>query len=119
MNKYDINHINGSSFDPLSIMLYFFPADLTTNNKGTYQNLRLSGEDVKYITEQYGKASDADIIFEDMYNENIDKNINKSMAIANSQESTGKNTVLYISIIVTIILISIIAYLIYQIKKKK
>jgi len=119
MNKYDINHINGSSFDPLSIMLYFFPADLTTNNKGTYQNLRLSGEDVKYITEQYGKASDADIIFEDMYSENINENISKSMAIVNRKESTGKNTVLYISIIVTVILISIIVYLIYQIKKKK
>jgi hypothetical protein len=119
MNKYEINHINGSSFDPLSIMLYFFPADLTTNNKGTYQNLRLSGEDVKYITEQYGKDKYAETIFKDMYNENIYENIYKSMAIAKNDQNYGKNNVMYITIILIIaIVILSMAYLFYHKKKK-
>jgi len=53
IKKYDSSAINGSSFDPLSIMLYFFPPDLTTNDQGTHQNLRLSGEDVLWIHNIY------------------------------------------------------------------
>lgn len=55
IKKYDTNSINGSSFDPLSVMLYFFPADLTLNGVGTSQNLRLSGEDTLWITKIYPK----------------------------------------------------------------
>ncbi len=50
--------INGSQFDPLSIMLYFFPSDLTTNNKGTHQNLRLSGLDAEWIAKMYPKTDE-------------------------------------------------------------
>ena len=55
INKYNKNSINGSDFDPLSIMLYFFPASLTTNNIGTEQNFRLSGQDVIWIDKMYHK----------------------------------------------------------------
>lgn len=51
--KYNKNQINGSDFDPYSIMLYFFPASLTTNNIGTEENLRLSNTDVQYINSTY------------------------------------------------------------------
>ena len=51
--KYKVDEINGSDFDPMSIMLYFFPGDLTTNNKGTHQNLRLSAYDVEYLNSVY------------------------------------------------------------------
>jgi len=40
-------------FDPKSIMLYFFPASITINNKGTHQNLRLSKKDVKFLNKMY------------------------------------------------------------------
>lgn len=53
INKYDKSSINGSNFDPLSIMLYFFPASLTLNNVGTNQNFRLSSEDVIWIDKVY------------------------------------------------------------------
>jgi len=78
VKKYDRESITGSEFDPLSIMLYFFPANLTKNNKGTYQNLRLSGKDVLYITKMYGKEEDAPKLYQDMYGESIEKNIKKS-----------------------------------------
>ena len=77
INKYDKTIINGSNFDPLSIMLYFFPSELVTNHKGTNQNLTLSGIDMKYINEQYDK-NNADTFFNKWYNENINTNINKS-----------------------------------------
>ena len=53
MQPYLANLINGSTFDPESIMLYFFPGSLTLNNQGTHQNLRLSPTDVIYINQQY------------------------------------------------------------------
>jgi hypothetical protein len=54
---YDDNMINGSSYDPKSIMLYFFPASLTTNGRGTKQNLRLSTTDKKVLLEMYPTSS--------------------------------------------------------------
>ena len=57
IQPYESNSINGSLFDPESIMLYFFPASLTLNNKGTHENLRLSGTDVIYLAEQYPISS--------------------------------------------------------------
>ena len=53
IEKYKSDQINGSDFDPDSIMLYFFPASLTLNNKGTDENLRLSKYDVLYINSVY------------------------------------------------------------------
>ena len=57
LNKYANDQINGSDFDPLSVMLYFFPAKLTLNHHGTHQNLRLSGEDVIWIEKTYPGGS--------------------------------------------------------------
>jgi len=53
IDKYSNNIINGSNFDPDSIMLYFFPASLTTDNVGTKQNLKFSAEDVLWISKMY------------------------------------------------------------------
>jgi len=57
LDKYNKNQINGSAFDPYSIMLYFFPAELTTNNVGTDPNETLSLTDIEYITETYPGGS--------------------------------------------------------------
>ena len=96
INKYDKTLINGSDFDPLSIMLYFFPDELVTNGKGTHQNLTLSGIDMKYINEQYDK-NNADTYFNKWYNKDISENINKSKNMAvefnqNSNTNPKQNT---------------------------
>ena len=57
--KYDKNQINGSEFDPNSIMLYFFPASLTTNNEGTHENARLSLTDVIWIEKMYAGGEES------------------------------------------------------------
>ncbi|MFN0166933.1 MAG: M12 family metallopeptidase [Bryobacteraceae bacterium] len=38
LRKYTADQINGTAFDPQSIMLYFFPAEWTLNGIGTEQN---------------------------------------------------------------------------------
>lgn len=85
IHHYNIESINGSSFDPESIMLYFFPASLTTNGVGTHQNLRLSGLDVMWIHSMY--PSEHKItpqeFYQQIYGENIQSSIKKS-----SQEAT-------------------------------
>lgn len=72
IERSSISEINGSDFDPDSIMLYFFPAELTTNNKGTKQNLRLSGYDVEYLANTYpgGREKPVDY-YKRVYNEDI------------------------------------------------
>jgi hypothetical protein len=47
--KYTANQIRGTKFDPDSIMLYFFPADWTTNGIATKQNETLSDTDATFI----------------------------------------------------------------------
>jgi hypothetical protein len=60
IQKYKRNQINGSNFDPDSIMLYFYPADLTENNVGTTQNRVLSETDKKTIADAYSADSTVD-----------------------------------------------------------
>ena len=80
LDKYDVNSLNGSEFDPLSIMLYFFPASLTLNHVGTHQNLRLSGEDVLWISKMYPKdhGKSPENFYENVYNQDINESIKQS-----------------------------------------
>jgi hypothetical protein len=95
--------INGSSYDPESIMLYFFPGSLTLNNKGTEENLRLSPNDVIFLHKNYpGKKTPNDIYIE-MYNENIENAIKLQ-----KKSNNNNNSKLYIGIFISIIIISII-----------
>lgn len=55
LNTYNTNEITGSDFDPDSVMLYFFPASLTTNGYSPKQNLRYSQTDVQWLGKYYGK----------------------------------------------------------------
>ena len=49
-------------------MLYFFPAKITLNNKGTHQNLRLSKNDVKFLNKMYpGSPQDPDTFLKKAY----------------------------------------------------
>lgn len=80
INKYNKNSINGSDFDPLSIMLYFFPASLTTNNIGTEQNFRLSGQDVIWIDKMYHKDGQIspENFYKNIYGVSLDSSVSKS-----------------------------------------
>jgi hypothetical protein len=49
LRKYGADQINGTAFDPDSIMLYFFPASWTLNGVGTHANGVLSSLDKQFI----------------------------------------------------------------------
>ena len=49
LDKYKAEQVNGTKFDPDSIMLYFFPADWTKNGIATTQNEVLSATDKLFI----------------------------------------------------------------------
>ncbi len=49
LRRYSADQINGTEFDPQSIMLYFFPAAWTLNGIGTRANEVLSGIDKSFI----------------------------------------------------------------------
>lgn len=49
LRKYSASQLNGTDFDPDSIMLYFFPASWTTNNIATKANDVLSKLDKEFI----------------------------------------------------------------------
>jgi hypothetical protein len=72
IEKYDETTLNGSKFDPESIMLYFFPGKLTNNNKGTHQNLRISKNDVIYLNTMYKNSPETpEEFYQRAYNESI------------------------------------------------
>ena len=49
LRKYTADQINGTGFDPDSIMLYFFPAEWTLNGIGTKANEVLSALDKEFV----------------------------------------------------------------------
>lgn len=49
LRKYSADQINGTAFDPDSIMLYFFPAEWTLNGIATKQNNVLSATDKRFV----------------------------------------------------------------------
>jgi hypothetical protein len=49
LKRYTADQVNGTQFDPESIMLYFFPAEWTTNGIGTEANEVLSATDKAFV----------------------------------------------------------------------
>jgi hypothetical protein len=74
IDRYSLDQLNASNFDPNSIMLYFFPASLTKNNKGTSMNQTLSVEDARYIHSIYKGKKDPDDFHRDIYDTDITQN---------------------------------------------
>lgn len=58
MDKYDSSLLNASEYDPKSIMLYAFPASLTTNGVGTQANSVMSPTDIKWMAKVYGEVGE-------------------------------------------------------------
>jgi len=72
LNRYDTNQLNGSNYDPKSIMLYFFPAELTNDHVGTKQNTRLSPIDCIWLSKMYQGGPLTPVEFyKKVYNETI------------------------------------------------
>jgi hypothetical protein len=56
LDRYRANQLRGTTFDPESIMLYAFPAELTKDGVGTRENDRLSATDIAFIAKAYPRA---------------------------------------------------------------
>lgn len=127
IKKYDVSTINGSNFDPCSIMLYFFPGSLTLDNVGSNQNLRLSATDVKWISKVYNNNKSPAILYNNFYNQSFDENIKKCDIKAGyfngdnessdnqSGESSSKN--IYNGIRNVLLIITIICFVIFLVYK--
>ena len=50
LNKYSQHQVNGTQFDPNSIMLYAFPGSWTLSGQGTHENEVLSAQDKAFIS---------------------------------------------------------------------
>ena len=74
VERYSSSEVNGTTFDPKSIMLYFYDKSLTNNNSGTEMNRRLSKTDVTYLNSLYreGAAETPDQFYRRVYKEGID-----------------------------------------------
>jgi hypothetical protein len=115
IQRYKHKLINGSKFDPLSIMLYFFPAKITLNHVGTHQNLRLSGDDVLYISKMYpGGNVSPQKFYPQVYGEPLVKSIDKSNKLREKDfsESEGRHGKKWKKRLVTIIVPSVVGFLV-------
>ena len=63
LNKYSVDQIKGTEFDPDSIMLYFFPDNWVKNGEGTKANDVLSSLDEAFIAseEAYPRAASSEV----------------------------------------------------------
>lgn len=118
INRYAIDQINGSKFDPMSIMLYFFSDNLTINNQGTHQNLRLSGYDVEYLNKMYPDSPDnPNSFYEKVYGQSLQSSIDES----NKEKSEGKiskNVWIGLAILVGVVLLGVILWLVLRKRNK-
>lgn len=55
LEKYSIDQLNATKYDPASIMLYAFPPQLIIGGHGTANNTKLSSGDKKFIAKMYKK----------------------------------------------------------------
>jgi hypothetical protein len=115
INKFDKKNNTGSKFDPLSIMLYYYPSILTTDFVGTSENNRLSGYDVEWISKTYSKKDgiSPEKFYYDTYGITLASSKEESDKLAKSlEESEGlawwKILLIVISIIIVIIIIAVL-----------
>lgn len=113
LNKYANSQINGSQFDPQSIMLYFFPGKLTTNNVGTHQNLRLSGLDVTWLGKMYPQTKTSlsafyDKIYDESLSESIDVSEEEDKEFTSGTWMSKKTWLIIGGVVLAIILVGIL-----------
>ena len=122
INRYNYKDSIGSYFDPLSIMIYFFPAKLTLNNLGTPENNRLSGYDVLWITKTYSKdqSEDGYISPEDFYLQTYGITLDEALKESDKEsDKYSKPSVWWWKILIAIIVFMIFAALIFKFYKSR
>ena len=120
INRYSIDQINGSKFDPLSVMLYFFPAKLTENGKGTRQNFSLSGIDAEWISKSYpGGPMTPQAFYQQAYGESLESSVKESQQLRG--EMKGASKWLYVSLAVVGVLLigGLVFWLVRRRRSKK
>ena len=53
LRKYSADQVNGTKFDPDSIMLYAYPPELTLDRRASKRNADLSKQDIAFIAQLY------------------------------------------------------------------
>lgn len=109
IEKYDKTILNGSLFDPDSIMLYFYPEELTLNKKSTKQNLKLSPLDILWIYKMYSNDSNEYTIPQTFYEKIYDKNLFNILE-SDFIKNIPKNFHVYIIVILIVLLLGIIIF---------
>jgi len=114
INRYNIEQINGSEFDPLSVMLYFFPASLTNNNQGTKQNFSLSGIDAEWISKSYpGGPMTPQDFYQKTYGQSLASSVKESQKVR--EKMKGVHNWVYILLAITgFVLIGILILLLVK-----
>lgn len=121
VEKYSVNQVNGSTFDPNSIMLYFFPGNLTLNDQGTHQNYIFSPTDVLYINSVYPNSPESpQKFYKSIYGKEIGpslKTFSRTSSNEDSGSDIGKNVGIAIAVVIGLTLLGL--FIAYVIKKKQ
>lgn len=94
LDSYDEDQVNGSVYDPKSIMLYYFPAAFTLNGIGTEQNLRLSPKDAKWLSKTYFDSNNPTVadFYLDVYGVNIATSTTGDTSGGTSSDTSGNTS---------------------------
>jgi len=96
IKKYSKDQINGSDYDPRSIMLYFFPSTLVNDESGnccgagTQQNLRFSPYDVLFLNKIY-PTKGQNLQPEDFTVKFFSDNFNEQISVDDLKNQVKKN----------------------------
>ena len=110
IQKTDKTTINGSEYDPNSIMLYFFPPELTTDGIGTHQNLQFSVVDTFWLQKTYPPTLQRSLedpiqFLTSIYgNEFVKKQLGESPPIGGSQQKINTSKLMYITLLILAII---------------
>lgn len=116
LNNIDKESINGSTFDPLSVMQYQYPPEWTTNKIRSVLNGRFSKKDVLWICKKYPKQNEdptvtAENFYQRVYGESLQSSIDP-------KKSDSKIIWIVIGIVFGLIIIwGVIALIIFKNRK--
>lgn len=104
LKKYDVDQINGSEYDPKSIMLYFFPGALTTTGVGTTQNRIFSDKDIEFINKMYpGAEVEPTEFVKSELNREFNSNVNDNTMNGPKMNDNKMNTFFILLVIIVFI----------------
>lgn len=115
IKKYQITSVNGSEYDPKSIMLYSFPGELTNNNVGTLRNIKLSAMDKEWLGRMYPPNGSERVIQTPSQPNTVAAAGNDVTPVTSAPASGSNNPVIVIAIVVSVVLfIFLIAFLAHK-----